>query len=564
MSSENDDDKKARIRERVRQRRLTKHMDVGGFTPASRCADQPATAGDAEIVPHARTTAAGDANRSAIPLVEDLGAATPQQLSTYRERPQEEPVVDVTRNEPPAPSQAEFINQVLESMQQMNNTAQLAAEAAKDAAGACVSAVSAADHAAQAAVKATAGGRVVSLLEGGSAKVATLETENADLKRQASQLRTEIEQLDVLKEKNGMLDHEMDRFSREFSQLASRKQELEIRNQQLEGALDKASVDTASMVQIKTEMVTVKMSLEQTLLDKATAEQQRDAFAAETAALKAEMNETERDLEETIEKEAILDKANQRMKAQIARASQLIHENEALKDDQALLTQELKRMQMEMQQKKDNASNGPQDSNAIQERDEWQRKYDGVTDEHTVQLAEFAKREAQREQQQQELLRANLEFTQASHAQTAELNELRARNEELVKHVTELEVDLQHSDAGAVRPRVAESRSAALSADEFAAVNCSINVLVPTIPVPVVARTGGTQSERARYSFCSCQIWRRQSTNLSPTASHSTTPKKLTDKELHKTAAPAQVWSRAYWDSHPLMHSLHATSLVCT
>jgi myosin heavy subunit len=385
-------------------------------------------------VPHARTTAAGDANRSAIPLVEDLGAATPQQRNAYRERPPEEPVVDVTGKEPPGPSQAEFINQVLQSMQQMGNTAQLAAEAAKDAAGACVSAVSAADRAAQAAVKATAGGRV---LEGGSATVAALESENADLKRQASQLRSEIEQLDVLKEKNDMLDHEMDRFSREFSQLASRKQELEIRNQQLEGALDKASVDTESMVQIQTEVATVKMSLEQALLDKAAAEQQRDAFAAEAAALKAEMNETERDLEETIEKEAILDKANQRMKAQIAQASHLIHENEALKDDQALLTQELKRMQIETQQMRDKTSSGAQDSNAVQERDEWHRKYDGVadgvrgpsvilplqaplygaslqvqempaantsapsyiragvTDEHAVQLAEFAKREAQ-------------------------------------------------------------------------------------------------------------------------------------------------------------------------
>ena len=75
-----------------------------------------------------------------------------------------------------------------------------------------------------------------------------------------------------------------------------------------------------------------------------------------------------------------------------------------------------------------------------------------MTDEHAIQLAEFVKREAQREQQQ-ELLRANLEFTQASNAQAAELKELRARNEELMKHVTELEVDLQHSDTGAIPTR---------------------------------------------------------------------------------------------------------------
>jgi hypothetical protein len=207
------------------------------------------------------------------------------------------------------------------------------------------------------------------------------------------------------------------------------------------------------MVEIKMEMATVKMSLAQTEREKTAAEKQRDTSAIEMDALKAEMNETERDLEETIEKEAILDRANQRMKAQIAQASQLIHENEALKDDHALLTQELKRMQIEMQQMKDKTSYRAHDANGIQERDEWRRKYDGVTGEHAIQLAEFVKIEAQREQQQQELLRANLEFTQASNAQAAELKELRVRNEELKKHVTELEVDLQHSDAGAIPTR---------------------------------------------------------------------------------------------------------------
>jgi hypothetical protein len=65
-----------------------------------------------------------------------------------------------------------------------------------------------------------------------------------------------------------------------------------------------------------------------------------------------DLMETEHDLEEIIEKEAEMQTQNQHMRRQLMQCSQLIQENQTLKDDQALLTQELKRLQVETKQLK--------------------------------------------------------------------------------------------------------------------------------------------------------------------------------------------------------------------
>eukprot|EP01052_Picozoa_sp_SAG31_P037324 SAG31_NODE_4803_length_2947_cov_1.853230_3_plen_237_part_00 len=231
------------------------------------------------------------------------------------------------------------MNEILKSVQQMTAVASTAAEAAKEAASAAASVSSATER---------AGPTLASRADGGGGMDDAAKQENARLQKQVAELQAEVAHLSELKQKNELLDDEMDRFSREFSQLASRKQELEIRNQQLEAQLEKNAVDSESILSVKTDLASAQVNLQQVTREKTAAEQQRDMFASEIEALKVEMTETERDLEESIEKEAMLEKANSKMKTQIGQAAQLIHENEALKDDQALLTQELKRMQVEM------------------------------------------------------------------------------------------------------------------------------------------------------------------------------------------------------------------------
>lgn len=416
MGDETDDDKKARIRQRVRQRRVTKQLDrdrlsQSSVSHASAVHQASSATSDGQhsrgVSPDATDRAPN--GRGSIPFVDDGVGLRPGGRSSRPSSPEQrapepyrahagsyangnssyygdggiaaEHLLDGGHGHgrPQHGSQHLLLNEIFESMKQMSAVASTAAEAAKDAASAAASAVSAADRAAQAAVTASEGGGVRG--GGSSGGDAALQAENERLQKQLAQAKGEIEQLSELKEKNEMLDNEMDRFSREFSQLASRKQELEIRNQQLSTQLEKTTVDSDTVIGVKTELASVQANTAQLSREKAAAEAQRDMFASEVEALKVEMAETERDLEvtrrcrrhtppapptprcppcpsssadwtaarpgqETIEKEALLDKANQKMKAQIAQASQLIHENEALKDDQALLTQELKRMQV--------------------------------------------------------------------------------------------------------------------------------------------------------------------------------------------------------------------------
>lgn len=72
------------------------------------------------------------------------------------------------------------------------------------------------------------------------------------------------------------------------------------------------------------------------------------------------------------------------------------------------------RLQVEMQQLKEKiGSGGAADSNMARERDDWRRKYEEATDLQSMQLAEFATKDAEREQQYQELLRAKVELEQS-------------------------------------------------------------------------------------------------------------------------------------------------------
>ena len=163
------------------------------------------------------------------------------------------------------------------------------------------------------------------------------------------------------------------------------------------------------------------------------------------------MHATESDLESEIEANQGLKKANAVLQQHVAQCKMVAAENQALKADKDLLTQELKRMQVEALQLKQKVAlaaelTGTSDEIA-RERDELRRTITELKDEHTLQLAELQTELNAAQKFTADARREAVGLAHQGDAVGVEAAELQKRNTELLAQISELEEDLAQSDA---------------------------------------------------------------------------------------------------------------------
>lgn len=368
-----------------------------------------------------------------------------------------------------------LLEDFLVSMKEMNAIAAKAADAASEAANATAAAVSAADRTAQQALDRTAQIEA----EAGTAMAQRLqaaEQENRDLQSRLRQAEGDLKELALLRSQKNEAGAEIERASRTIRALAGEKQDLEAHAarekqdleahvaqqhqhiRQTEQQLDElrklqaaqAQSEKDAAVQAKQgELERIELMSRHQEAKKYCIElqEQNAAAGAHLQALREELMETERDLEDTLEKETALETQNQHMRRQLMQCSQLVQENQTLKDDQTLLTQELKRMQVETKQLQSHLAEAKKQRGiGGSEKDELSRELNELRDDHTVQLAELRKEEAERERQLQEARRELQALRQQADRAAVEASELRQRNDELEGDNEELERDVMLSD----------------------------------------------------------------------------------------------------------------------
>ena len=357
-----------------------------------------------------------------------------------------------------------LLEDFLVSMKEMNAIAAKAADAASEAANATAAAVSAADRTAQQALDRTAQIEA----EAGTAMAQRLqaaEQENRDLQSRLRQAEGDLKELALLRSQKNEAGAEIERASRTIRALAGEKQDLEAHVaqqhqhiRQTEQQLDElrklqaaqAQSEKDAAVQAKQgELERIELMSRHQEAKKYCIElqEQNAAAGAHLQALREELMETERDLEDTLEKETALETQNQHMRRQLMQCSQLVQENQTLKDDQTLLTQELKRMQVETKQLQSHLAEAKKQRGiGGSEKDELSRELNELRDDHTVQLAELRKEEAERERQLQEARRELQALRQQADRAAVEASELRQRNDELEGDNEELERDVMLSD----------------------------------------------------------------------------------------------------------------------
>eukprot|EP01045_Picozoa_sp_COSAG04_P039812 COSAG04_NODE_11339_length_715_cov_1.191558_1_plen_188_part_10 len=151
-----------------------------------------------------------------------------------------------------------------------------------------------------------------------------------------------------------------ERVSQQYQEFAQAKQSLEVEREQLREQLRLAEEraagaerDRMENEQLRTANAVLEKELEKEresaaqrmALDK-EARERHEALAAELNNMTQDLTETERDLEAEIEEKEELKKSGAAMRRQLTAYAAVVAENQSLKADQDLLTQELKRMQV--------------------------------------------------------------------------------------------------------------------------------------------------------------------------------------------------------------------------
>ena len=151
-----------------------------------------------------------------------------------------------------------------------------------------------------------------------------------------------------------------ERVSQQYQEFAQAKQSLEVEREQLREQLRVAEEraagaerDRMENEQLRTANAVLEKELEKEresaaqrmALDK-EARERHEALAAELNNMTQDLTETERDLEAEIEEKEELKKSGAAMRRQLTAYAAVVAENQSLKADQDLLTQELKRMQV--------------------------------------------------------------------------------------------------------------------------------------------------------------------------------------------------------------------------
>ena len=153
-----------------------------------------------------------------------------------------------------------------------------------------------------------------------------------------------------------------ERVSQQYQEFAQAKQSLEVEREQLREQLRLAEEraagaerDRMENEQLRTANAVLEKELEKEresaaqrmALDK-EARERHEALAAELNNMTQDLTETERDLEAEIEEKEELKKSGAAMRRQLTAYAAVVAENQSLKADQDLLTQELKRMQVRL------------------------------------------------------------------------------------------------------------------------------------------------------------------------------------------------------------------------
>jgi chromosome segregation ATPase len=183
----------------------------------------------------------------------------------------------------------------------------------------------------------------------------------------------------------------------------------------------------------------------------AEARERHEALAAELTNITQDLHATESDLESEIEANQGLKKSNAVLQQQLAQYKMVAAENQTLKADQDLLTQELKRMQVEALQLKQKVTVAAELTGTAgeiaHERDELRRTITELKDEHTLQLAELQTELNAAQNATEDAHREAVGLAHHGGAVGAEAAELQKRNAELLAQISELEEDLAQSDA---------------------------------------------------------------------------------------------------------------------
>ena len=291
---------------------------------------------------------------------------------------------------------------------------------------------------------------------------AVLETE---LQRSREQLETDVQRLREQLSAADAAASPVPHLREENESLRTRSAVLETELQRLREQLSAADAAASPVPQLreKNESLRLRTAVLETELEKereaaaqratldAEARERHEALAAELNNMTQDLFETERDLEAEIEEKEELKKAVATLQKQLAQYAAVVSENQTLKTDQDLLTQELKRMQVEALQLKQKVTvagqlTGTADEIA-RERDELRRSLAELKDDHTLQLAELQTELNAAQNSTEDARREAVALAQRGGAAGAEVAELQKRNAELLAHVSELEEDLAHSDA---------------------------------------------------------------------------------------------------------------------